>query len=117
MENLKKQLEEKKALAESVKDVPYLYKNALDEIANIEEQIANFGKAPAVKVVAKKTTTSKTSGLPLDSDAVKSVLKTYGKNHEKHYQLHLLGYSNQEISQITGAPVPSIARDIWKAKK
>jgi hypothetical protein len=117
MENLKQQLVEKKQLAETVKDVPYLYKNALDEIAGIEEQIANFGKAPAVKVHAKRTSAPKTTGLPLDSDAVKGIMSKYTKNIEKHYQLHLLGYSNQEISQITGAPIPSIARDIWKSKK
>lgn len=86
-------------------------------------------KAPA-KARAKKTTAPSPDDL---NDKIKELATknnldkrdmanietalTYTKTWEKHYQLSLLGLTNKEISFLTGAPVPSIARDVWKGKK
>lgn len=126
MENLKKQLAEKKAQLEKVKDVPYQYKNVLNEIAELENQIA--GGKPSTKKVSpaktEKVEKPKTAHVPATTDAtllkepkVAEIMNKYTKNKDKHYQLSLLGYNNKQIQSITGAPLPSIARDIWQSKK
>lgn len=38
------------------------------------------------------------------------------KQHKKIYLLHLKGDSNKEIHDLLNAPIPTIARDIWRYK-
>jgi hypothetical protein len=46
----------------------------------------------------------------------KEILALPGPNHRKIYLLHASGKSNEEIKEIIGSPIPTIARDIWRYK-
>lgn len=48
---------------------------------------------------------------------LKNIFTNYKTNGDKHYQLSLLGLNNKDIQRLTQAPIPSIARDIWKKSK
>jgi len=64
------------------------------------------------------TTLTKTKKLSdQEEKAMEDIYSRYQKNVDRNYQLSLLGLTNKEIQTLTQAPIPSIARDIWKKKK
>jgi hypothetical protein len=74
--------------------------------------LPNFDFAQALSDLAKIKNLN-----PQEIQAIQIIFGTYSKNVDRHYQLSLLGLTNKEIQSLTQAPIPSIARDIWKKKK
>ena len=76
-------------------------------------------KKEKVEKPAKQKKEIKTIDFKLASNTVtdlskEDIVKQDCKNNRKHFMLHLKGCDANEINKLTGAPIPSIKRDIWR---
>lgn len=111
----RQEIQEKIDILKKNKKNPKANVVAIDKkIVALQNELKSMGKnsAPKKDVKEKVVEKPKTTSVSFDE-----IVNSEMKRHRKHWELHKLGVSKEEIAKLTGSTTSNIGRDILFYKK